>query len=63
MENQENFFDSKMIANFLIAFALIFTAIYYFNYSDEIENEVNTVIVSSLKDVNNSLVEQETAHK
>ncbi|WP_282049425.1 hypothetical protein [Maribacter aquivivus] len=63
MDNNENFLDSKMVANFLIAFALIFTAIYYFNYSDEIEGEVNTVIVNSLKDVNNSLAEQETARK
>lgn len=63
MDNQENFFDSKMIANFLIAFALMFAAIYYFNYSEEIEGEVNTVIVNSLKDVNNSLVEQDTARK
>ncbi|WP_299320637.1 hypothetical protein [uncultured Maribacter sp.] len=63
MENNENFLDSKMIANFLIAFALMFTAIYYFNYSEEIEEEVNSVIVNSLKDVNNSLAEQETARK
>ncbi len=63
MDNNENFLDSKMVANFLIVFALIFTAIYYFNYSDEIEGEVNTVIVNSLKDVNNSLAEQETARK
>ncbi|SHJ84359.1 hypothetical protein SAMN04488007_1649 [Maribacter aquivivus] len=63
MDNNENFLDSKMVANFLIVFALIFTAIYYFNYSDEIEGEVNTVIVNSLKDVNNSLAEQETASK
>jgi hypothetical protein len=39
------------------------TAIYYFNYSDEIEGEVNSVIVNSLKDVNNSLAEQDTARK
>ncbi|WP_405410151.1 hypothetical protein [Maribacter sp. Asnod1-A12] len=63
MENKENFLDSKMIANFLIALALLFSAIYYFNYSDEINNEVNTVIVNSLLDVNNSLAEQDTARK
>jgi hypothetical protein len=63
MENNENFLDSKMIANFLIAFALMITAIYYFNYSEEIEGEVNSVIVNSLKDVNNSLAEQDTARK
>jgi hypothetical protein len=63
MENNENFLDSKMIANFIIAFALMFTAIYYFNYSEEIEEEVNTVIVNSLQDVNNSLAEQDTARK
>ncbi|HDZ06657.1 hypothetical protein LCGC14_0190270 [marine sediment metagenome] len=63
MENQENFFDSKMIANLIIAFALLFSAFYYFNYAQEIENDVSTVIVNSLKDVNNSLAEQETAHK
>ncbi|TDS16787.1 hypothetical protein DFQ03_1273 [Maribacter caenipelagi] len=63
MDNNEIFLDSKMIANFLIAFALLFAAIYYFNYSDEIQDEVNTVIVNSLIDVNNSLAEQETASK
>ena len=63
MENQENFFDSKMIANLIIAIALLFSAFYYFNYAQEIEDDVSTVIVNSLKDVNNSLAEQETAHK
>ncbi len=63
MENQENFFDSKMIANLIIVFALLFSAIYYFNYAQEIEDDINTVIVNSLKDASNSLAEQETAHK
>ena len=63
MENQENFFDSKMIANLIIAFALFFSAIYYFNYAQEIEDDINTVIVNSLKDPSNSLAEQETANK
>ena len=63
MENQENFFDSKMIANLIIAFALLFSAIYYFNYAQEIEDDINTVIVNSLKDASNSLAEQETANK
>tara|TARA_R110000868_G_scaffold399234_3_gene672915 strand:- start:1148 stop:1339 length:192 start_codon:yes stop_codon:yes gene_type:complete len=63
MDNNEKFLDSKMIANFVIAFALLFATIYYFNYSDEIEGEVNTVIVNSLIDVNNSLAEHETAGK
>jgi len=63
MNNQENFFDSKMIANLLIALALLFSTIYYFNYSEEIEREVNVVIVNSLKDVNNSLAEQDTARR
>lgn len=63
MENQENFFDSKMIANLIIVFALLFSAIYYLNYAQEIEDDINTVIVNSLKDASNSLAEQETAHK
>jgi len=63
MGNQENFFDSKMIANLIIVFALFFSAIYYFNYAQEIEDDINTVIVNSLKDASNSLAEQETANK
>jgi len=63
MNNQENFFDSKMIANFLIALALLFSAVYYYNYSEEIEREINVIIVDSLKDVNNSLAEQDTARR
>jgi len=63
MGNQENFFDSKMIANLIIVFALLFSAIYYFNYAQEIEDDINTVIVNSLKDASNSLAEQETANK
>lgn len=63
MKTNENFLDSKMIANFIIAFALLFTAIYYFNYSEEIEEEVNMVIVNTLQDANNSLAEQEPARK
>lgn len=52
-----------MIANFLIALALILTAIYYFNNSEEIEGEVNSVIVNSLNDVNNNLAEHESSRK
>tara|TARA_R110002051_G_scaffold255120_6_gene314276 strand:+ start:11655 stop:11846 length:192 start_codon:yes stop_codon:yes gene_type:complete len=63
MGNNENFLDSKMIANFLIALALMLTAIYYFNNSEEIEGEVNSVIVNSLNDVNNNLAEHESARK
>ncbi|SIQ35448.1 hypothetical protein [Maribacter ulvicola] len=63
MDNQEIFFDSKMIANLLIAFALLFSAIYYFNNAEEIEGEVNTVIVNALKDANNSLAEHDTPRK
>lgn len=63
MEKQEYFFDSKMIANLLIALALLLSAAYYISNVKEIEDEVNTVIVSSLKDVSNSLAEQETTRK
>ncbi|MDP2527138.1 hypothetical protein CSC80_01665 [Maribacter sp. 6B07] len=63
MEKQEYFFDSKMIANLLIALTLLLSAAYYISNAKEIEDEVNTVIVSSLKDVSNSLAEQETTRK
>ena len=63
MEKQEYFFDSKMIANLLIALTLLLSAAYYISNAKEIEEEVNTVIVSSLKDVSNSLAEQETTRK
>ncbi|WP_321826728.1 hypothetical protein [Maribacter dokdonensis] len=63
MEKQEYFFDSKMIANLLIALALLLSAAYYIRNAKEIEDEVNTVIVSSLKDFSNSLAEQETTRK
>ncbi|MBU2899807.1 MULTISPECIES: hypothetical protein [Maribacter] len=63
MEKQEYFFDSKMIANLLIVLALLLSAAYYISNAKEIEEEVNTVIVSSLKDVSNSLAEQETTRK
>ena len=63
MSNKEKFFDSKMITNLILALTLVVSAICYFNYSAEIEDEVTTVIVNSLKDVNNSLAEQESARK
>lgn len=63
MEKQEYIFDSKMIANLLIALTLLLSAAYYISNAKEIEDEVNTVIVSSLKDVSNSLAEQETTRK
>ncbi|MEH6511701.1 hypothetical protein [Maribacter arcticus] len=63
MSNRENFFDSKMIVNIMLALTLVLSAIYYLNYSDEIHDEVTTVIVNSLNDVNNSLAEQESARK
>lgn len=60
MDKQEIFFDSKMIANLLIALALLLSAVYYIKNSNEIEDEVNSVLVSSLQDVSNSLAEETT---
>jgi len=60
MDKQENFFDSKMIANLLIALALLLSVVYYIKNSNEIEDEVNSVLVSSLQDVSNSLAEETT---
>jgi len=63
MSSRENFFDSIMIVNIMLALTLVLSAIYYLNYSDEIHDKVTTVIVNSLNDVNNSLAEQESAQK
>tara|TARA_R110000744_G_scaffold85273_1_gene166685 strand:+ start:162 stop:353 length:192 start_codon:yes stop_codon:yes gene_type:complete len=63
MDKRDNFFDSKMIVNLMLALTLILSAVYYLNYSEEIQDEVTTVIVNSLNDVNNSLAEQESARK
>lgn len=52
-----------MIVNMVLALSLMLSAIYYLNYSDEIEDEVTTVIVNSVKDANNSLAEQESVRK
>jgi len=61
MNTKEKFFDSRIIANFTIAFTLIISIIFYLKYSTEIEDQVTTVIVHSLKDVSSSLAEQESA--
>lgn len=61
MKTKEVFFDSKTIANFMIAVALVVSALYYLNNAKEIKDEVNTVIVDSLNNVNNSLAEQESS--
>tara|TARA_R110002126_G_scaffold150146_1_gene296252 strand:- start:302 stop:493 length:192 start_codon:yes stop_codon:yes gene_type:complete len=63
MRKREKFFDSKMIVNMILASTLILSAIYFINNSDEIEDEVTTVMVNALNDVNNSLAEQESARK
>ncbi|SEL24899.1 hypothetical protein SAMN04488008_103235 [Maribacter orientalis] len=63
MDKRDNFFDSKMIVNLMLALTLMLSAVYYLNYSEEIQDEVTTVIVNSLNDVNNSLAEQESARK
>ena len=63
MDKIDNFFDSKIIVNLVLALTLMLSAIYYLNYSEEIQDEVTTVIVNSLNDVNNSLAEQESARK
>ena len=63
MRNTDKFFDSKMIVNLVLALSLMLSAIYYLNYSDEIEDEVTTVIVNSVKDANNSLADQESVRK
>lgn len=52
-----------MITNLIIVLALVASAIYYFNNAAEIEDKVTTVLVNSLKDVNNSLAEQESTRK
>lgn len=58
MNDKEQFLDADMMANFLIAITLILVTIGYVNYSNQIDDEVRTVITSALSDVNNSLVEQ-----
>tara|TARA_R110000764_G_scaffold18188_1_gene49245 strand:+ start:313 stop:504 length:192 start_codon:yes stop_codon:yes gene_type:complete len=63
MRKIESLFDSKMIVNMILASTLILSAIYYINNSDEIGDEVTTVMVNALHDVNNSLAEQESARK
>jgi hypothetical protein len=63
MTENEKFFDLKMIGNVIIALILLVCGMYYFKYADKIEDEVTNVIVSSLKDVNNSLAEQESVKK
>ncbi|MGC1514469.1 MAG: hypothetical protein WA810_02740 [Maribacter sp.] len=60
MNAKEHFMDANMMANLLITITLILGVIGYLNYSNEIDDEVKTVIVSALSDVNNSLVEQGT---
>ncbi|MGB3144829.1 MAG: hypothetical protein WBB24_12040 [Maribacter sp.] len=63
MDNSEKFFDSKMIVNFIIAFTVVLAAVIYYQFGNEIKDEVNTVLVSSLNDVNHSLAEQESTRK
>lgn len=63
MSKRDNFFDSKMVVNLMLVLTLMLSAIYYLNYSDEIQDEVTTVIVNSLNDANNSLAEQESDRK
>lgn len=63
MNSSEQIFDVKVIVNCLLAFAIAVMAIIYFQYENEIKDEVNTVIASSLQDVNNSLAEQEATRK
>ena len=63
MDNSEKFFDSKMIVNCIIAFAVVLAAVIYYQFGNEIKDEVNTVLVSSLNDVNHSLAEQESTRK
>tara|TARA_R110002126_G_C10311259_1_gene488026 strand:+ start:662 stop:853 length:192 start_codon:yes stop_codon:yes gene_type:complete len=63
MSKRDNFFDSKMVVNLMLVLTLMLSAIYYLNYSEEIQDEVTTVIVNSLNDANNSLAEQESDRK
>lgn len=63
MNSKEKIFDSTLITNMLIAFALILSAIYYITNSNKIENEVITVIMNSVSDATTSLAEQESTQK
>jgi hypothetical protein len=59
MKNSEKFFDSKTIADLIFVLAVVLAALFYIQYAAEIEEEVTTVIVNALNDVNSSLAEQE----
>lgn len=63
MRTKQELFDSKMIANLIVAIALVISAICYLNFSTEIEDEVSAVIVDTLNDVSNSLAEQGSSRK
>jgi len=60
MTENEKLFNFKIIGNLVIALILLVCGIYYIKYADEIEEEITNVVVNSLKDVNNSLAEQES---
>jgi hypothetical protein len=59
MKNSEKFFDSKTIADLIFVFSVVLAALFYMHYTAEIEEELTSVIVNALNDVNSSLAEQD----
>lgn len=60
MKITEDCFNAKMITNFIVLCTILVFAIGYFKYATEIEDEVTTLMVDSLKNINDSLAEHES---
>lgn len=63
MKTSEKVFDFKMVSNLIIALAIGVAGLFYYTYSNEIEEQVNTAITNSLHDVNRDLAEQDSGKK
>ena len=58
--SSEKNLNAKFMTDALVLLMFIITALLFLQYSQEIENEITTVVLNSLNDINSSIAETRT---
>lgn len=58
--SSEKNLNAKFMTDALVLLMFIITVLLFFQYSQEIENEITTVVLNSVNDINSSIAETRT---
>ncbi|UWX53883.1 hypothetical protein NYZ99_12195 [Maribacter litopenaei] len=58
--SSEKNLNAKFMTDALVLLMFIITALLFFQYSQEIENEITAVVLNSVNDINSSIAETRT---